>query len=82
MPFRQAHSLAGQMVTLSEEMNLPLNKLPLERIQRISPLFDAELVSSLNSYESSVEQYTSTGGTSRAAVLDAIAKIRFYFSKQ
>jgi len=78
-PFRHAHSLAGQMVTLSEEMNLPLNKLPLEHIQRISPLFDAELVDSLNSYESSVEQYTSTGGTSRVAVLEAIEKIRVLF---
>ena len=67
------------MVTLSEEMNLPLNKLPLEHIQRISPLFDAELVDSLNSYESSVEQYTSTGGTSRVAVLEAIEKIRVLF---
>ena len=66
-------------MSLSEELSRPLNNLPLDRVRQISSLFDDELIKCLNSYEASVEQYTSTGGTSKAACLDAIAKMRVYF---
>ena len=54
-------------MSLSEELSRPLNNLPLDRVRQISSLFDDELIKCLNSYEASVEQYTSTGGTSKAA---------------
>lgn len=43
-------------------------------MQAISSKFDAD-VSAVWNYEHSVEQYTSTGGTAKSAVLDQITKM-------
>jgi len=81
VPFRHAHSLAGQVVSLSEELRLPLNELPLDRCQEISTHFDESLFICLNSFEASVEQYTSTGGTSKSAVLTTIQNLKDLVAK-
>ena len=40
--FRSAHHIVGALVALSETKGTPLNKLPLDDVKRISPLFDQD----------------------------------------
>ncbi|XP_018007115.1 argininosuccinate lyase isoform X2 [Hyalella azteca] len=67
MAFRTAHGKAGEVVKLAEELQKPFSSLSLDELRSISPLFTAD-VSSVWSFESSVEQYSSDGGTGMAAV--------------
>lgn len=75
VPFREAHNITGRCVALSESQGVPMSQLSLADLQEISPAFGAD-ITSLWSYESSVEQYQATGGTSRAAVTAQIAQMR------
>jgi argininosuccinate lyase len=45
LPFRQAHTIVGQIVKLAESSGRSLADLSLDELQRFSPLFDASAVS-------------------------------------
>jgi len=75
LPFRETHHIAGAAVKLAETRNMPLDKLTVEDLQTLHPLFDQD-VSNLWSYENSAESRDSIGGTSRSKVLEQINKIR------
>nr|CAD7196095.1 unnamed protein product [Timema douglasi] len=72
--FRDAHSLAGKVVALAEQLGVSLSELALEQLKSISEKF-TEDVSKVWDYESSVEQYQTTGGTSRASVLKQVCQL-------
>lgn len=72
--FRHAHSLAGQCVRLAESRRCQLSELRFEDFQGISDKFDEDILKIWN-YESSVEQYTSVGGTSLTAVNQQINQL-------
>nr|CAD7570657.1 unnamed protein product [Timema californicum] len=72
--FRDAHSLAGKVVALAEQLRVSLSELALEQLKSISEKF-TEDVSKVWDYESSVEQYQTTGGTSRASVLKQVSQL-------
>jgi argininosuccinate lyase len=40
VPFRDAHHLVGQAVALAEKKKLPINKLKIPELKKISPVFD------------------------------------------
>jgi len=40
VPFRQAHHLVGQAVTLAESRQIPITQIPLADWKKISPVFD------------------------------------------
>lgn len=80
IPFREAHHISGEVVALSENVKIPINKLTLEDLQEISPCFD-ETVSRLWNYENSVEQYTVVGGTSKISVQEQINLLKDFLSK-
>ena len=42
-PFREAHHIAGAIVRRAEELDLPLDKLPLAEMQTIEPGITAEV---------------------------------------
>jgi argininosuccinate lyase len=42
-PFREAHEIVGRIVAQAVAMRVPLNRMPLEELQRFSPLFDVDL---------------------------------------
>ncbi|XP_072164510.1 argininosuccinate lyase-like [Diadema setosum] len=75
VPFRQAHGLSGECVALAEKKQCPLTDLTLDDLKTVSPSFESDVASVWN-YESSVEQYQSSGGTSRQSVLNQVSQLR------
>ncbi|HEY0106605.1 MAG TPA: argininosuccinate lyase [Rhizomicrobium sp.] len=61
-PFREAHHIAGAIVKRAEDMNLPLEKLPLSEMQAVEPQITAQVFEVL-SLEASVKARMSFGGT-------------------
>lgn len=74
-PFREAHHISGRVVALSENTEVPMDKLTLEQLQAIDSRFTAEITEAFE-YESSVEAKSSQGGTSRSSVLEQIQTIK------
>ncbi len=75
VPFRVAHHLVGRAVALGEERGVTLRGLTLADYQAISPVYSADLYAALD-FEASVEARDATGGTSRRAVREQIARAR------
>jgi argininosuccinate lyase len=42
-PFRDAHEIVGKIVVQAAKTSVPLNQLPLDELQKFSPLFDVDL---------------------------------------
>jgi argininosuccinate lyase len=70
-PFRVAHRIAGAMVKRAEELNLPLERLPLEDMQKIEPGMTSD-VHSLLSVAASVNSRQSFGGTAPVRVREQV----------
>ncbi len=68
MPFRDAHHVTGQIVSLAEQKNLDLPELSLEDMQFIEPRITSDIFTVLT-VQSSVESRTSYGGTAPANVV-------------
>ena len=81
--FRRAHGLAGQVVAKSEELNVRLDALSASTFSEIDEAFGdgTEIQKLLQSYYDSVEQYSSSGGTSKQSVLQAIEKTKNLINK-
>jgi argininosuccinate lyase len=61
-PFREAHHIAGAIVRRAEDLNLPLEKLPLAEMQAVEPGI-TEAVFAVLPLEASVKARMSYGGT-------------------
>jgi len=81
VPFREGHGLAGCCVQLAEKKGVLLTELTADDLKTVSPLFEKD-VEKIWNYENSVDQYTSTGGTSRVAVLKQIEELRKWLVAQ
>jgi len=77
IPFREAHGLAGAAVQLAENKNVTLTALSLEEMKTIHEKFEEDF-SQIWDYNVSVDQYTSTGGTSKTAVEKQIATLKSF----
>lgn len=75
MPFRKAHHLVGQIVLRASELNIPLEKLPLDEYRYFSPLFSEDLYQKL-SLESCVARRRERGGTAPTQVRKALRAFR------
>ena len=75
MPFRQAHSVVGQVVRRAAALNLRLDRLPLDELQAISPVFQAD-VASVYDFPASVARRSVVGGTAPSAVQAQIAQAK------
>ena len=42
MPFREAHHVVGELVGLSEKLNVALDKLPYDQVATIHPQLDED----------------------------------------
>ncbi len=67
VPFRESHRLVGRVVRRAEELGVPLSKLHLHELVKISPVFGDD-VADVWDFEASVERRNVLGGTSSAAV--------------
>ena len=71
-PFRQAHEIVGQIVREAERIGKPFSALPLETLQKFSPLFAADFYDALK-LDSALAGPDVDGGTAPERVRDAIA---------
>jgi argininosuccinate lyase len=67
LPFRQAHHAVGAAVRMAGEQGITLSALPLETLQTLSPLFDAD-VSAVFDFDASIDRRKATGGPAPEAV--------------
>uniref|UniRef100_A0A6M2CH22 Putative argininosuccinate lyase n=1 Tax=Rhipicephalus microplus TaxID=6941 RepID=A0A6M2CH22_RHIMP len=79
-PFRDAHHIAGKLVALAEQKNLPMTSLTCSDAKSVSELFEDDLAELWN-YEHSVEQYKGTGGTAKESVVAQIASLRQWLTE-
>lgn len=79
IPFRTAHSIAGEVIKYSEDQSIPLDQICVAELQKINPIF-GEDVRDIWNFENSVAQYQVTGGTCKASILDQIKQLKEYFS--
>ena len=73
MPFRDAHHVTGQIVSLAEKKGLDLSELTLADMQGVEPRMTAQIFDVLT-VQASVASRTSYGGTAPANVAKAAAK--------
>jgi len=73
VPFRRAHELAGQVIREAERTGAAWTALPMEAMQRISPLFAGDLRSCLT-FEAALARRDVPGGTAPARVRQALAE--------
>jgi argininosuccinate lyase len=71
-PFREAHHAAGAIVKRADDLNLPLDRMPLQEMQAIDAKITADVFSVL-SVEASVNSRASYGGTAPQRVREQIA---------
>jgi argininosuccinate lyase len=76
-PFREAHHIAGAIVLRAEELNVPLEKLPLAEMQKLEPGITNDVFAFL-SLEASVKSRMSFGGTAPDRVRE---QLRFWKEK-
>lgn len=79
VPFRDAHGFAGGIVQLAEKKGIEMSSLSLDDMKSISSEFEADFVE-IWDYNSSVDQYSSLGGTSKSAVLTQIEMLQTFLS--
>ena len=70
-PFRTAHRIAGAIVKRAEELNLPLEQMPLAEMQKIEPEMTSDVFAIL-SVAASVASRKSSGGTAPERVREQI----------
>src|SRR6185437_5869380 len=71
-PFREAHHIAGAIVKRAEEMQVGLDKVPLDEMQKIEPGITEEVFTVLP-LEASVNSRMSLGGTAPLRVKEQLA---------
>jgi argininosuccinate lyase len=71
IPFREAHDVVGQIVRVAIERKARLEDLPLEVLQRVSPVVEADVAVALR-LETGLARREVAGGTGPASVASAI----------
>jgi argininosuccinate lyase len=75
LPFREAHEVVGRAVALAVAKGTGLDALPLDELQRLSPLFGPDFRQAI-SVEASLALRHIHGGTAPEAVARALAEAR------
>ena len=73
MPFRDAHAVIGRLVLYCIENNKAIHELKLLELKSICDMFDMDVYDEI-SLETCVEKRITTGGPSRMAITNDIAK--------
>lgn len=75
VPFRETHHLAGRIVALGEDEKKGINELTIKQFKSVDKRFGDDVLSVFD-YERSVELKSTTGGTSRSAVLEQLEALK------
>ena len=81
VPFRQAHDLVGKVLREAEKQGKPWTQLSLKDVQKISPLFEQDLLQG-PSVESAIASKAVPGGTAEECVRAAIAQLELKLTKR
>ncbi|KAI9256569.1 argininosuccinate lyase [Phascolomyces articulosus] len=80
VPFRETHHISGAAVKMAEDRNCQLHDLSVEDLKTLHPSFTDD-VSKVWSYETSIDNRTAPGGTSRPAVEEQIKKLQTWLAE-
>lgn len=80
VPFRQTHHIAGAVIKRGEDQGITIDKLSLDQLKTISPLFEKD-ISAIFDFENCVERRSSLGGTSKVSVLQQVEAIRLWLQE-
>ncbi len=81
MPFRDAHSIIGQIVLFCIEKKISLEDMTLEEFQAISPVFASDIYEAI-SLKTCVEKRNTIGGPGKEAMKQVIEKNEAYLKKE
>jgi argininosuccinate lyase len=76
VPFREAHGLVGRLVRASEELGTPLDRLPRDVFDSVSPHFASADLPALFDARRALDARAGTGGTAPSAVAEQVAALR------
>ncbi|KAI9320728.1 argininosuccinate lyase [Dichotomocladium elegans] len=79
VPFRETHHISGAAVKMAEDRNVSLDTLSVEDLKTLHPSFAAD-VAKVWSYETSIDNRTAIGGTSKVAVTEQIKKLQAWLA--
>ena len=79
LPFRDAYTVIGKLVSICIKTGMTLETLPLETYQAHSPLFDEDVYNAVR-LETCVEQRNVPGGPSKEAVLTQIKSLQSFIN--
>ncbi|MDO4331769.1 MAG: argininosuccinate lyase [Eubacteriales bacterium] len=80
VPFRDAHSIIGQLVLYCIEHNKSIEELELSELKQISPVFEADLYDAV-SLKTCVEKRLTIGAPGQKAMKEVIARNRKYLEE-
>ena len=75
VPFRQAHSLAGQAVRLAAQANKPLDSLTIEEFRSLDVHFEPDVYAVFD-FQRSIARRSASGGTAPQAVAAQLEQAR------
>ncbi|HKD50107.1 MAG TPA: argininosuccinate lyase [Candidatus Acidoferrum sp.] len=81
VPFRQAHDMVGKVLREAEKQGVSFTALAFEKLQQISPAFDADFAASL-SVDAALAAKKVPGGTAPDAVRAAIEDLEARLNKK
>ena len=81
VPFRETHHIAGAVVKKAEDSETTMDKLQLEDFTAICPKFASDVYSVFD-FDNAVEKRTSSGGTSKAGVMQQVKEIMSLLKSQ
>ena len=73
VPFREAHHAVGQIVALSEQLNVPLDQLNLKQLREIHPAFRRDVMKVLD-LDQAMQSRQTTGSPGMQPVKRELAK--------
>ncbi|KAI8146308.1 argininosuccinate lyase [Fennellomyces sp. T-0311] len=80
VPFRETHHISGAAVKMAEDRGVQLHDLTVEDFKTLHPSFTDD-VAKVWSYETSIDNRTAPGGTSKPAVLEQIQKLQTWLNE-
>lgn len=81
VPFRDAHSIVGQLVLHCIEKNIALDDMSLEEFQSVSPVFQSDIYDAI-SLKTCVEKRLTIGAPGKQAMEKILVQYRQYLSQQ
>jgi argininosuccinate lyase len=81
VPFRETHHISGAAVKMAEDRSCSLSDLSVADLQSLHASFEEDVVN-VWSYETSIENRNTPGGTAKSSVLDQIQRLKTWLTSK